>query len=311
MAGENGVGNDSLDRISGLPDGIRELILGYLPIADSVRTSLLSRKWRYNWTRAVQLNIQFGKDMYRDSAKDAESSKYYRVVANALLTHVGRIHKFVLCLIDCPFDGDLNAWVLFLSRKGIKELTIYRLHGIECTDLPSSVYQCLELSCLALGKINLKRSIAFRGFPNLVSLCLHNVNIYGDIYEKIISSCPLEILVLHRCSFFLSLTDLHHRKTDIRAPNLRALMTVCDCISSCYGGLSYTPHLKVASFTTSRVDATDCFCSNCFDVLGSLHEIEDLTLDCWMHKVPLVQIVIFFALFSLLNSYLNKLSCHI
>lgn len=46
MADEKGGSDESeelLDRISMLPDDIN---LGYLPITDAVRTSVLSKKWR-------------------------------------------------------------------------------------------------------------------------------------------------------------------------------------------------------------------------------------------------------------------------
>nr|CAB3489453.1 unnamed protein product [Digitaria exilis] len=45
------------DRISALPDGVRELVLSYLPAHEAVRTSVLARSWRDLWTRSPALRI--------------------------------------------------------------------------------------------------------------------------------------------------------------------------------------------------------------------------------------------------------------
>uniref|UniRef100_A0A165ABS8 F-box domain-containing protein n=1 Tax=Daucus carota subsp. sativus TaxID=79200 RepID=A0A165ABS8_DAUCS len=45
----------STDIISELPGHLRETIVGFLPLEDAVRTSILSRKWRYCWTMIPNL----------------------------------------------------------------------------------------------------------------------------------------------------------------------------------------------------------------------------------------------------------------
>lgn len=47
---------EKTDRISRLPDDIRELILGFFcRLTDAVRTSVLSQKWKFSWTITTQL----------------------------------------------------------------------------------------------------------------------------------------------------------------------------------------------------------------------------------------------------------------
>lgn len=41
--------DDVVDRISNLPTNIFDLILERMPIRCAVRTSILSRNWRYTW----------------------------------------------------------------------------------------------------------------------------------------------------------------------------------------------------------------------------------------------------------------------
>jgi hypothetical protein len=48
------------DRLSDLPDGILEVVLSFLPAADAVRTSVLSRRFRGAWAHAPALNLSDG-----------------------------------------------------------------------------------------------------------------------------------------------------------------------------------------------------------------------------------------------------------
>ncbi|KAL9666976.1 hypothetical protein QQ045_001320 [Rhodiola kirilowii] len=153
MAGESGGSHGSvgcIDIISGLPDEIRECILGYLPICDAVRTSVLSRKWRYSWTRAPQLNICLDKDM--ESDMDFSPDMYCGLVGRVLLSHVGPIRTFALRVTWRDGEEDMNTWLQFVSRNGIEDL---RLIGDEHIDdgfdLPHAIYHCLGLSCLTLS----------------------------------------------------------------------------------------------------------------------------------------------------------------
>lgn len=50
------------DRISDLPSDVIDGILANLKIRDQIRTSILSKKWRYTWTSGQQ--ICFGDDFF-------------------------------------------------------------------------------------------------------------------------------------------------------------------------------------------------------------------------------------------------------
>ena len=47
--------NDDLDAFNNIPSSIIEHILSLVPIKDAVRTSILSRNWRYRWTKIPKL----------------------------------------------------------------------------------------------------------------------------------------------------------------------------------------------------------------------------------------------------------------
>ncbi|CAM8876587.1 unnamed protein product [Rhodiola kirilowii] len=284
MAGENRGTDKSVllaDRISKLPDEIREYILGYLPITNAVRTSVLSRKWRYSWTKIVQLNLYFNDDTENEMMTEDENHRYFRRVGRILMSHVGSIHKCVLCPLWYDLEGDMNAWLRLLSRKGIKDLT-FSCHGhLEEVELPPSIFDCLGLSSLTLENFNLQKSIAFKGFPNLATLKLSYVDIFGDMLEQVVSNCPLEMLSLEFCCFYSDKTNSQPSKNAISAPNLRVLSIVCYSHGLEHIYLKYTPNLRVVSFWIDCDGGDfDYLKSNCLDILRSMPKIEVLTFEC-------------------------------
>ncbi|CAM8882134.1 unnamed protein product [Rhodiola kirilowii] len=284
MAGENGGTDESVvlaDRISKLPDEIREYILGYLPITDAVRTSVLSRKWRYTWTKIVQLNLYFNDDTENEMMTEDENHRYFRRVGRILMSHVGSIHKCVLRPLWYDDEGDMNAWLRLLSRKGIKDLA-FCCHGhLREFELPPSIFNCLGLLSLTLENCNLRKSIAFKGFPNLATLKLYYVDIFGDMLEQVVSNCPLEMLSLEFCCFYSDKTNSQPSKNAISAPNLRVLSIVCYSHRLEHIYLKYTPNLRVVSFWIDCDGGDfDYLKPNCLDILRSMPKIEVLTFEC-------------------------------
>ncbi|KAJ0612071.1 putative F-box domain-containing protein [Helianthus annuus] len=51
---------DDDDIITNLPDDLINPILERLPVKDAVRTSVLSKRWRYRWTTMRTLDFHFG-----------------------------------------------------------------------------------------------------------------------------------------------------------------------------------------------------------------------------------------------------------
>ncbi|KAL9665039.1 hypothetical protein QQ045_020448 [Rhodiola kirilowii] len=281
------------DRITQLPDEIREYILGYLTISDAARTSVLSRNWRYTWTKMVQLNVYVDEDMEHKMRID----RYFKLVGRVLLSHVGHIHKCVFKWYghkkNNKLKRDMNACLQTLSRKGIKDLTIFGREYVDSFELSLSIFDFLGLSSLTLGKCNLRNSIAFKGFPNLTTLQLSHVDIFGDMLEKVISKCPLEMLYISFCTFCSSETDSRPCKNAINAPNLRVLDIACYYNGLDYNYLKNTPNLRVASFRTAAGwgGIPDYMKSNCYYILKSMPKIEVLTFDCRLHKTSASDII--------------------
>lgn len=298
MEGESVGSVESEDRLSMLPDDIRELILGYLPIGEAVRTGILSRKWMDSWTRVVQLNIVFDENLEKEMSID----RYCRLVGKMFLFHVGYIRKCVIRPLWYDFgdnmkgleylEGDMETWLQCLSRKGIEDLTIDFRKGDDVFDvgddstqnfeLPRSIFRCLELSCLSLARFLLMSSVGLMGFPNLVKLELIETVIHEDSLEKIISFSPLETLIVIDCV-------LANRMTAISSRSLKIFKIVRTFNENFPFILKFVPNLRVASFIMDALEGDTCeLFSNSLYIFRRVPKIEELSFDCRLLKVSQV-----------------------
>ncbi|KAF7829709.1 F-box/FBD/LRR-repeat protein [Senna tora] len=168
------------DKLSCLPGHVIDQILSHLSIREAVRTSVLSSKWRYKW--ATLPNLVFDNQCLSLSSQDHSiiKNKLVRIIDHVLLLHSGVINKFKLSHRDLIGVTDIDRWTLHLTRKSVKELV-------------------LEI---------------WKGFKNLKSLDLQHVTLDQDVFENLISSCPLlERLTLMNFDGFTHL--------NIDAPNLQ------------------------------------------------------------------------------------------
>ncbi|KAM0047820.1 putative F-box domain, leucine-rich repeat domain superfamily, F-box-like domain superfamily [Helianthus debilis subsp. tardiflorus] len=179
------------DFISDMPDIVITNILDRLPLQDAVRTGVLSRNWRFKWTMLSQL--VFDDDFFKYLSKTQGKNNHVRIISRIILHHLrGSITKFVLFLDDVlVLDAKhIRRWIRFLSRKGIKDLTINNL-DVTLLNLPTHLFSCLELEHLKLYNCYFNPPPTFHGFPNLLSLDLF-VEIEEDFeLGKFLTGCPL------------------------------------------------------------------------------------------------------------------------
>ncbi|XP_023511542.1 F-box/FBD/LRR-repeat protein At1g13570-like [Cucurbita pepo subsp. pepo] len=236
-----------MDHLSDLPQSIIECILTRLPIRDAIRTSILSRRWRYKWNTLTQL--VFDDDCVAMSNDGIYEDLIY-FITHVLFLHEGPIHKFHLSATYLQNTPDLDQWMLFLSRKGIRELIIELGDG-EWFRVHSCLFNCSKLTLLELYRCELDPPPTFKGFLCLKSLKLHQVLIAPEDIESLIANCPLlETLAL---SYFDSLV------LNICAPNLKYLYLEGEFRDIC---LKNTPLLVAISVALYMNDDTEPFGDN-------------------------------------------------
>ncbi|XP_057482661.1 F-box/FBD/LRR-repeat protein At1g13570-like isoform X2 [Actinidia eriantha] len=231
------------DSISDLPQSIIETILTKLLIRDAVRTSILSTKWRYKWANLTHLVFD-DKCGTLCNDKGPVEDNLVKFITRLLFLHDGPIHNFSLSSAYLQSSPDIDQWLLFLSRKDIKELVLELGEG-EWFRAPSCLFSCRKLTHLELIRCELDLPPNFKGFFCLKYLNLQQVLIAPDTVESLISSCPLlESLTL---SYFDSLA------LTIRAPNLKYLCLEGEFKDICLENTPLLVSISVALYMTDDI----------------------------------------------------------
>ncbi|XP_076927939.1 F-box/FBD/LRR-repeat protein At1g13570-like [Bidens hawaiensis] len=193
------------DVISSMPDNVVTHILDCLPLQDAVRTSILAKNWRFKWTMLSQL--EFDENFYLYIIQRHAESTFGRIISRLLLNIKGAITKFYLYIDDrCFFsvldNEDIAHWILFLSQKGVKDLTICKMNGPPL-ELPTHLFSCLELKHLKLLYCRFDPPASFCGFPKLLSFESGLLHFESSKFGDFITQCPLlEILNMRYRRFF-------------------------------------------------------------------------------------------------------------
>ncbi|CAN1186272.1 F-box/FBD/LRR-repeat protein At1g13570 [Linum perenne] len=201
----------SVAGISKLPADVISLILTFLPIKESVRTSILSKQWRHLWRSVPQLVFDehfaaihdehfsaihdelfpvIHDELFADAdAELNESSEVMLIIIyQALLVHEGPINKFELAIPGmkcCPqFDQLINS----LSAKSVKELFL-RIDSYAL--LPSSLFSVPDLNSLKLQGFIFEEPIWSVGFSKLTLLELKHVKLHNGFLQNFLPKCPL------------------------------------------------------------------------------------------------------------------------
>ncbi|KAK4430140.1 F-box/FBD/LRR-repeat protein [Sesamum alatum] len=256
------------DFLSDLPQSIIETILTKLPIRDAVRTSILSSRWRYKWASMTHLVFD-DRSATQFNDRMVVEDRIVNFITRFLFLHDGPIHKFSLSSSYLQSSPDIDQWLLFISRKDVKELVLELGEG-EWFRAPSCVFSCKNLMRLELVRCELDPPPNFKGFLCLKYLNLQQVLIPPDDIECLISSCPLlESLTL---SYFDSL------ELTVRAPNLKYLILEGEFKDLCLANTPLLVAISVAMYMTDDIAEHFEQSSSCnFDkFLGGVPKLERL-----------------------------------
>ncbi|XBH81206.1 hypothetical protein VPH35_106809 [Triticum aestivum] len=217
---EKGISSDPFES---LPEDVLCTILSKLPLNDAVRTSAVSRKWRFLWTVCPNLSFE-GITMCGKSTcgKEQDVQKFIDNVNAVLAQCHGRVVDELAIVrkyaISIKFDFDtmlvdhLNNWVRFvLSSSQIEFLTFdlaperfggrYDRYLFPFQLLDSGSISRLQKIHLSFGY--LRPPTGFSGFPNLRKLDLNLVNVSGKDLQDMLSNCSnLEWLSIVRCHLY-------------------------------------------------------------------------------------------------------------
>ncbi|KAJ8570079.1 hypothetical protein K7X08_006656 [Anisodus acutangulus] len=203
--------------LSNLPEWVIDEILMRLPLRDAVRTSILSKKWRYNWCRLPHLKLD---QMLWKTIEDLISPTigFTNILCHLLTLHTGLITKFTLDIPDLKPCPNIHHLIYFLSRNDIQHVLL-KLPVGNRYKLPSSFFTCLQLRHLTLHTCLIRPPPLFKGFDRLISLELSDVTISSEFLGSLIShALLLEHLVLEQ--------EVVSDHIEISAPKLRSFFFI-------------------------------------------------------------------------------------
>ncbi|KAL3634891.1 hypothetical protein CASFOL_021945 [Castilleja foliolosa] len=199
------------DRLSQLPQPIQHQILSLLSQRDAVRTSVLSKSWRYLWHG--RLNVELCDGDYREN----ELWSFLDKTLQRYLDQNLSLQKFLVDIYHYEADVEiLQKWIpIVITNMGVRSFNLISCRSCIVFPLPLVVFQSESLVELHLQECDLSilKSTNNVMLKNLQTLGLHDVDITDEIFDKILSGCPLiENLDLLYCSGLESLKLHKHHK---------------------------------------------------------------------------------------------------
>ncbi|CAI9292390.1 unnamed protein product [Lactuca saligna] len=182
---------DGDDRICSLPDPVLHLILSRLPSTEeSIRSSILSKRWRNVWTSVPSIDIDCSRRM------EFSTSKFKEFVDGVLAKSSLNLESFRLCCENYYSIYDVEKWIQAVVKRNIKQLHLLFCcgHWLKLRDLPDCLGTCGSLEVLRLylysGRVNLFRMTGFSGLRVLEmnnSVLLATCGVYVCDFLKRIS----------------------------------------------------------------------------------------------------------------------------
>ncbi|XP_020882965.1 putative F-box/FBD/LRR-repeat protein At5g44950 [Arabidopsis lyrata subsp. lyrata] len=195
------------DRISALPDSLIAMILSYLPIGDSVKTSVLSKRWEFLWLEVSRLDLDA-----INFSRDGEALARFMHMFVELNRGSSKILKNDDSIDDC--NKRVMEWITEVVHRGVQHLDVEAVGIIQSHPgfnnimyspsvdfMPKYVYVSKTLVSLKLVNVGLEDPKFVVSLPSLKIMHLENIyyKSHGGllIIKMLISASPvLEDLTL-------------------------------------------------------------------------------------------------------------------
>ncbi|KAM3368591.1 hypothetical protein ACQJBY_016848 [Aegilops geniculata] len=199
-------------QLSDLPMDILCHIISLLPLKEAVRTSILSKHWRYVWCSRTNLEFSF-RSVMRRSYKVGPFvlhpiQEVIKRIDAVLKQHSGvGVEKMEVDFsLNEEHASHIDRWLNFAITAKTKQLILNftSVHPtMEPYKFPLQLFDATKSSIfqsLTLGSVSLNKPANFKAFLNLKKLMLMYVNITDEELQLLLSNCNvLEFLGVARC----------------------------------------------------------------------------------------------------------------
>lgn len=195
-----------VDMISNLPDPVLQLILSRLQGTEEViRTSILSKRWRYLWTSVPSIDIDYTRRL--KPSKIFKKNRFKDFVYWVLLNKTLDLDSFRLWCSNYYNMSTIRQWIHVAVMRKVKLLDLMFCSREESEDIevPHCLVTCSSLEVLRLCLFECALCLpSITGFPALRVLELNNVRLEKcDLVKRFLESFPLlEELSLIDCIVF-------------------------------------------------------------------------------------------------------------
>ncbi|XP_009628673.1 F-box/LRR-repeat protein At3g26922-like isoform X1 [Nicotiana tomentosiformis] len=207
--GVSGV-EETLDRVSQLPDALLVQILSLLPTKDAVASCVLSKRWCYLWYSIY--NFLFINSDYR-----TENFIYFvdHVLAHCTSSNIKKFQLNFDYMTRWNFDLETIRWISFAVERKVEDVILCSDDEELTYKLPLSMGTCSSLITLNLSRWVFDKRLAI-AWNSLKSLKLDLISLDDDDIVNLLSGCPaMETLELF---FFRGF-----RRLEITSSNLKRL----------------------------------------------------------------------------------------
>ncbi|KAH0756804.1 hypothetical protein KY290_020297 [Solanum tuberosum] len=258
------------DIISNLPDDVTDVILMCLPLQDAIRTSILSRKWRYRWAKVPKLTLDHTLWEYISTRK-VRARLNSRILYHLFSLRQGPINECRISNIPEPIHFcEIDKLIFFVSRNELEQLVLELPKG-EKYKLPSSIFTCSKMRHLTLHYCVVNPPPTFQAFSKLIRLQLLNVAISDKSLENLISRCPMledmELDIADPLNYI-----------EINAPKLRSLNFGSKLNSICFKNTPLLTDVSIIMANDVNHDSVNRGTCNLVEFFGSLPALKNLCL---------------------------------
>ncbi|KAJ1403665.1 F-box-like domain superfamily [Sesbania bispinosa] len=208
---------EGADLISSLPDALLADIVSLLPVAEGVRTSVLSQRWKTVWKHSSRLNF--------------DQKQMLKPLIERYLRYRNPNQHFASALRRKVASGDEKA----MDAIAEASMLINSVIDAHCSPLKS----CLEV--LELKDYILKTSPSVDTPQILKNLTFNNVGMSPEDLQGILSCCSsLENLTLEKCNLIQKVVEIdtitcYPEMLVLKTPKLHVLCSYHDSKNALFG----------------------------------------------------------------------------